>query len=107
MSDDLDQIRTKRLRELQNSYDQQAQQEAEVARQVEALEQLVRQVLTKDALLRYGNIKAADPDKAMQLLVILGRIMQTQKVQVITDAQLKQLLKQITPKKRDFKITRK
>ena len=70
-------------------------------------EAVVKQVFTKDALSRYGNIKAAHPEKAIQVLVVLGQLIQQGKVNQINDAQLRELLKKLTPEKTDFKITRK
>ncbi len=57
------------------------------------MEAIVRQRLTKEALQRYGNIRAADQLKARQIIAILYQIIQSGKVQMISDAQLKEMLK--------------
>ena len=98
----LEELKRKKLEQLQA----QQQQEAQVAQQVQMLETAVRQVLTKEALERYGNLKAAHPEKAIQLLAVLGQLIQTQNIKQITDEQLKQILLQFNQKK-EFKITRK
>ena len=79
-------------------------EQEEIQQKVEELELVVKQSLTKDALERYGNIKAASPEKAIQLLVVLGQAIQAGQIQQIDDSKLKEILMQITPEKRDFKI---
>ncbi len=71
------------------------------------LEGMVKQKLTKQALERYGNIKTGHPDKAVQLLLILGQAIQTQEIGTIDDEQLKQILMRMDPPKKDTKIIRK
>ena len=100
---DLDELKKKKLQEII----QQQQEQQETQQQIQALENLVKTKLTKKALGRYGNLKTAHPEKAVQLLVILAQAMQSQNIQQITDAQLKDLLIRMEPKKRDFKIRRK
>ena len=105
--DELEQLRRKRLQELQAQSQQGFDQEAQIAQQVAALEGAVKQKLSKEALQRYSNIKAVDPQKAVQLLLVLGQVIQSTNVQEITDDQLKEFLFRTTPKKRDIKINRK
>lgn len=107
MSDELEAIKNRKVEELQNAMNMQMQQQAEIQQQIQALETLVKPKLTKKALERYGNLKTAHPEKAVYLLTILGQSIQTQNIQQIDDAQLKDLLKRMEPKKHDFKITRK
>ena len=80
-------------------------EQQKIKQQITELELAVKQKLTKEALQRYGNIKAAYPDKAVQLLVRLAQNLD--KFNTINDSQLKEILKQMTPKKREFKIRRK
>lgn len=107
MSDDIEAIKRRKLEELQRAQNNQTQQNAEIQQQVQALENFVKTKLTKEALVRYGNLKTAHPEKAIQLLALLGQALQTQNIQQINDEQLKDLLKRMEPAKRDFKITRK
>ena len=61
---------------------------------VKRLEIIVKQFLTKDALVRYGNLKAEHPEKAVQILVILGQAAQSGKLkEKIDDEKLKELTK--------------
>jgi programmed cell death protein 5 len=94
----------------QQAGDQQTMQE-EVERQQRLKSQIqmvLMQVLEPDARERLNTIRLTKPDFASaveQQLVMLaqsGRLRQK-----ITDAQLKELLRQIAPAKRDYSITRK
>jgi programmed cell death protein 5 len=103
MEDALEELKRKKLEELQQS---QLQETQKIQQQVEQLESFVKQAFTKEALQRYGTLKIAHPDKAVQLLVILAQAIQNGQITKIDDEQLKQILKKLTPKKRDFKIRR-
>ncbi|MFC1705038.1 DNA-binding protein [Nanoarchaeota archaeon] len=107
--DELEELKKKKIQELQQRQQQalqhQAQEEAQLQQQIEQLEGVVKQFFTKEALQRYGNLKAAHPEKAVQVLVGLGQLVQSGKInQKITDDQLKELLRKIEPKKKDFTI---
>ena len=102
--DELEELKKKKLEELKNQQLNQSQEEAQLQQQVEQLEAVVKQAFTKEALERYGNLKAAHPEKAVQLLVILGQAIQQGQITKIDDEKLKEILLKLTPKKRDFKI---
>lgn len=108
--DELEELKLRRLRELQQRQQEavqnQAQEEAQLQEQIEQLESIIRQVFTKEALQRYGNLKSAHPEKAIHLLVILGQAIQQGKITSVNDNQLKELLKRLSPPKRDIKIQR-
>jgi programmed cell death protein 5 len=110
--DELEELKKKKLQELQQKQQQalhqQAQEQAQLQQQIEQLEAAVKQFFTKEALERYGNLKAAHPEKAVQVLVVLGQLAQSGKIaQKVTDDQLKALLKEMEPKKKDFTIKHK
>jgi DNA-binding TFAR19-related protein (PDSD5 family) len=107
MSSELDELRKKRLEELQRAYEQQGREQAEIQQQVGQVEAFVKAHLSREALERYGNLKIAYPDRAMQLLAVLAESIQAYNIKEINDAQLRELLQKMTPEKRDFKITRK
>ena len=107
----LDEIRKKKLEELmqmqQEKLQQQSQEHAQIQQQIEQMEAVVRQFLTKDALARYGNLKTAHQEKALQLLMILFQAIQKGQIQgQIDDSTLKKILQQLTPKKKEIKIKR-
>ena len=90
----LDEIRKKKIEELmqqqQEKLQQQSQEQAQIQQQIEQMEEVVRQFLTKDALMRYGNLKAAHQEKALQMLVILFQAIQKGQVKgKIDDSTLK------------------
>ena len=107
----LDEIRKKKLEEMmqaqQEKLQQHAQEQTQVQQQIELMENVVKHALTKEALARYGNLKTAHQEKALQLLVILFQAIQKGQIQSkIDDSTLKKVLEQLTPKKREFKIHR-
>jgi len=107
--DELEELKKKRLAELQKqqeeSLQEQAAEQQQLQSQLEQLEAVAKQFLSKEALQRYGNLKAAHQEKAVQLLVILGQaIQQGQIKEKISDEELKKILMQIQPEKKEFKI---
>jgi len=106
--DELEKIKQKKLKEIQEKQQEQLQEELQLQQQIQQLEAVVKQFLTKEALQRYGNLKTAHPEKAIQILVILSHLIQQGKIKIkVDDQQLKEILKQITPGKKEFKIKRK
>lgn len=104
--DELEEIRRKKLEELKKQQLNQMQEEQQMQQQIQQLEEIIKQVLTKEALERYGNLKTAYPDRAVQLLVILAQAVQSGQITKIDDDALKEILKKLTPKKKEFKINR-
>jgi programmed cell death protein 5 len=109
--DELAELRRKKMAQLQQqAVDQQyMQEEMERQNEIEARIQLIlKQVLEPEAKERLNTIKLTRPDFAKaveQQLVLLaqsGRLKSK-----ITDDQLKALLQQLSPAKRDFNIRRK
>ena len=104
--EELEQLKKKRLEQMQSEQLQHFNEEAELQQQVEALEDIVRARLTKDALQRYGNLKTAHPEKAIQLLAVLAQAIQAGQIKQVNDDQLRFILGKLSEKK-EFKITRK
>ena len=108
--DDLDEIKKKKLAEMQqqalNQNFEQQTEDQKIFEQIFQLEQMVKPLLDKGALSRYGNIKTAHPDKAIQLLVALAQVIQQSGLTKISDSQLKELLAKISST-REIKIIRK
>lgn len=98
----MQELRRKQLEEMQ----QQAQEQEQLQQQIQQLEIIVKQALTREALERYSNLKTAFPDRAVQLLVILAQAIQSGQITKIDDNTLKEILKRLTPEKREFKIKR-
>ncbi|MBI2650743.1 hypothetical protein HYX04_05545 [Candidatus Woesearchaeota archaeon] len=107
----LDEIKKRKLEELmqlqQEKMQQQSHEHAQIQQQIEQMESIAKQFMTKDALARYGNLKTAHQEKALQLLIILFQAIQKGQVQgKIDDSTLKKVLEQLTPKKKEIKIKR-
>ena len=107
----LEEIKKKKLEELmrlqQDKLQQQSQEQAQIQQQIEQMEEIVRQFMTKEAIARYGNLKTAHHEKALQLLVIIFQAIQKGQIQSqIDDSTLKKILEQLTPKKKEIKIKR-
>ncbi|CCJ35217.1 DNA-binding protein [Methanoculleus bourgensis MS2] len=111
VDDELAEIRRRRMEQLQRqAMDQQAvEEEALRQQQIESQIRLaLMEILEPEARERLNTIKLTRPEFAKaveQQLVMLaqgGRIRQR-----ITDDQLKSLLVQLTPSKKEFRITRK
>jgi len=105
---DLEELRRKRLEELQqqamvSEQQQQAQQEMELQKK-----QLMMQILTPEARSRLANIRLTKPDFVDQIEIQLIQLAQSGRVQnKITDDQLKDLLRRLSSQKREINITRK
>lgn len=103
----LEEIRKRKLEELMQVQQQQVHEHAQVQQQVEKMESVVRQFFTKEALARYGNLKAAHQEKALQLLLVLFQAIQKGQIRgKIEDEVLKKVLEQLAPKKREINIKR-
>ncbi|MFH1510661.1 MAG: DNA-binding protein [Candidatus Woesearchaeota archaeon] len=103
--DNLEEIRKRKLEELQR-YQQEKTEEERLQQELTQLETAVKSLMTKEALQRYGNIRAADNERATHLMVILGQLLQQGRIKQVDDATMRQVLLQMT-KKKDFKIVRK
>ena len=116
---DLDEIRQKRMAELQAQQaaaQQQAQQQQaaqmqqqEAQAQFEAQKkQILGQIMTPEARNRLANLKLTKPELVNQIEIQLIQSAQAGSLRgKVTDEQLKVLLRQIAGQKREIKITRK
>ena len=111
VDDELAELRRRRMEQMQRQAMDQQGMEEEAARQQQIDAQVraaLMEILEPEARERLNTIKLTRPEFAKaveQQLVMLaqnGRIRQR-----ITDDQLKALLAQLTPSKKEFRITRK
>ena len=87
---------------------QDQQKQAQVLKQVEALERTIKQYLSKEAITRYGTLKTAHPDKAMQVLLVLAELIQNKQItHPLSDAEFKSILLQIQKPRKEFKVNLK
>jgi len=105
--EELEEIRRRRLQELQKQLAQE-QQEVEIEQRLDAQKQsMLRRILTSEARQRLTNLKIARPQFASQIELQLIQIAQQGRINLpITDEQLKEILRRLQPTKRDIKIRR-
>jgi programmed cell death protein 5 len=111
MDEELDNLRKKRLRELQQqaaiqeSIDDQELQRQEFEEQKKSI---LRAILDTQARERLARIKIARPEMAESIENQLIMLVQSGKLKnKINDEQLRMLLAKVLPKKRDIKIKRR
>lgn len=111
MDDELEELRKKRQQELQQQIDSeeaQKQQDTQTQQYEEQKKAILRSIMTTDAKQRLSNIKLARPQVGEQIEQQLIMLAQSGRLQQkITDAQLRELLRKIMPKKRDINIERR
>jgi len=105
---ELEEIRRRKLQELQRQqdYNAQAKQRGDV---MEAQRQnILRGILTPEARERLGRVKMAYPDVAGQVEDQLVMLAQSGRLnRMIDDETLRDLLGRLVPQRRDIKIQRK
>jgi len=113
---DIDELRRRRMEELQQQAAQQAAQQSadaqsqeQMRRELEAQKkQILMQILTPEARSRLANLRLTKPEFVDQIEIQIIQLAQSGRLKSkITDEQLKQLLRQLTGQKRDINITRK
>ncbi len=96
--DELEELKRRKV----DAYKKQFNNQLKFQQQVEMLENAIKQRLTREAVERYSNLKAAHPEKAIQLLTVLARI--AEQHGQVSDDMLKEILMQMSPERRETKI---
>jgi len=105
---ELEALRQRRMQELQQQAAQQQQQEQQRQQVEMQLQNAMRQILTPEARDRLNNIKLANPQMAQQVEMQLVQLAQSGRIPVpVDDEMLRNILGQITPKKREITIERR
>ncbi len=110
MAEDIEEIRKRKLMELQKKYLEQQKAQEEAMRQemeLEAqLDAIMRRILTPEARERLGRVKLVRPELARQVELVLVQLYQAGQIrEPIDDAKLKRILAQIDERtRRDFNI---
>jgi programmed cell death protein 5 len=102
----MEDISAVRQRKIERFKAQTQQQEHQIQQQLAQFEAVVKQHLTPNALQRYGNIRAAHPELATRLVLVLAQAIQAEHIQQVDDNTLKVVLHKLNEKK-DITITRK
>ncbi len=110
---DLEELRKRRMAELmaqrqqQGGADQYQQQMAEQQLE-EQIKHIITQILSPEARARLANIRAARPQYARQIEILLIQLAQSgQLPKKMSDEQFKSILERLTKQKRDTKIERR
>ncbi len=96
--DELEELKRRKI----DTYKKQFNNQLKFQQQVEMLENAIKQRLTREAVERYSNLKAAHPEKAIQLLTVLAQV--AEQHGQIDDEMLKEILMQMSPERRETKI---
>jgi len=105
--DELEEIKRKKYEQMLQAQTGAAEEEGRRKEVEEAKRNILRQILTAEARDRLNNIKTAKPEFGAQLENQLIALAQTGRLKsMLNDAQLKEILQQIMPKKRDISIRR-
>lgn len=108
---ELDELRQKRLRQLQamqqQGQQQSVQQQLQAQQMEEQIDLIMRQIMTPEARERLANIRMARPEFARQVEILLIQLYQGGRLKQLTDEQFKALLAKISGTKRESKIQMK
>jgi programmed cell death protein 5 len=111
MDEDLENLKRKRLQELQQQMSMQEAMDDQQGQQKEFEDQkkmILRAILTDSARERLGRIKIARPEVVESIENQLIMLAQSGKLKnKINDEQLRMLLSKVIPKKKDITITRR
>ncbi len=111
----IEELRKKKLAEIQDkqaaeaeqqeALQKQFEQQARMQQQVEMLEGIAKQFLSKDAAERYGRVKIAHPALAIKIVALIAQAAQAGQLQnQISDAQLRELLIRLQEGKKEFRF---
>ncbi len=105
--EELEEIRKRKYEQMLQAQAGAAEEEGRRKEIEEAKRNIIRQILTSEARERLNNIRMAKPEFAEQLENQLIALAQSGRIKsVINDVQLKEILRQIMPRKREISITR-
>ena len=106
--DELSELRKRRMAQMQQQAGDQQEELERQQKQKSQIQMLLMQVLEPDARERLNTIKLTKPEFAASVEQQLISLAQSGRLKnKITDAQLKELLRQLAPARRDYSITRR
>ena len=106
--DELEELRRRKMAELQRQQTQQAMMQEQAQRMEAEKQAVLRQILTPEARERLGTVRMAYPDVAQAVEEQLIRLAQMGRIdRPIDENTLRQILRKVSPQKRDINIERK
>lgn len=91
-----------------DNYEKELEEKSKLEQQILQVETLAQRYMTQEAISRYGTLKSAHHEKALQAITLIAQLVsQSQIKEKITDQQFKNLLLRLEPEKRETKIIRK
>ncbi|MFQ6135568.1 MAG: DNA-binding protein [Candidatus Hydrothermarchaeales archaeon] len=108
MSEELEELKKRKLAELQQRLLEEKAKQAQMERVEQQIRAAIHQILTPKARARLANVKMARPEYAKQVELLLIQLAQSGQLKnKITDTQLKGILQKIAEgSKKEFKIRR-
>lgn len=105
---DIEDIRARRMEEMKSRMASHQEEAESHAKMDEQLDSLLKSILTPEAKARLSNVKLVNYEKYLQVAQgIIVMVRQGKLPAKINEDQLKSLLAQVTPPKKEFNITRK
>lgn len=101
MEEDIENIREKKKKEMQ---EQAENQEEQIENQRKQIKQQASKYLTKEARSRMGNIRTAKPELASQIEAQIVRLGRTGNINKIDDDELKRILRKTRKQGKDTDI---
>jgi len=86
--------------EIENAY----KEEVKLKEQIKGIEDAAKRCMTKDALSRFGNLKVAHPEKALDVAIAIVNAANSGMNEKIDDKTLKEMLVQLNENRREAKI---
>lgn len=84
--------------------DDELNKKLELQKQIQEIENIAKQYLSKEALIRYGNLKTAFPEKSIKVATLIVQLVNNNQIkEKLEDKDLKYLLEQLQDKK-EFRI---
>ncbi len=90
---------------MNEDYNEALKKQAELQRQIEMLENIAKQYMTREAITRYGTVKTAHPEIALKAATLIVQAARNSGLrEKITDEQFKELLRQLQQPKKETRI---
>ena len=92
---DLEELKKQKMLELMRQAQEQETEKAAISEQLEMIEKIAKQKMTREAVSRYGTVKLAHPEKAIRAIAYVAQAVQSGLKEMVDDEKFKEILKQI------------